>query len=172
MGKADEHLSESRPQTGGVARDFKRLRSDGAATVSELREFLGQMHGKSPQEVIGIVAKSGLTRSIILATFLFVVLLVALTIGPYLWEKFGSGATGPSTGESDTAKAPVAKPDEPKPEEQPAETVATTAKEKNVSDELDPDRAIDAMGIGETRTADPNKNPREDELDKLLDGIE
>jgi len=37
---------------------------------------------------------------------------------------------------------------------------------------VDPDRAIDAMGIGETRNADPNKNPMEDKLDKLLDGIE
>lgn len=172
MGKADEHLSETRPRTGGVVRDFKRLKTDGAATVSELREFLGEMHGKSPQEVIGIVAKSGLTRSIVLATFLFAVLLVALTVGPYLWERFGSGATGPTTGQSDTAKTPAAKPDEPKPDERPAETVATTPKDKSVSDELDPDRAIDAMGIGETRTADPKKNPMEDKLDKLLDGIE
>jgi hypothetical protein len=130
------------------------------------------MHGKSPQEVIGMVAKSGLTRSIVLATFLFAVLLVALTIGPYLWAKFGSGATGPVTDQSDTVKAPAAKLDEPKPDEQPAEAVATTAKEKSVGDEVDPDRAIDAMGIGETRTADPNKNPMEDKLDKLLDGIE
>jgi len=172
MGKADEHLSEIRPQTSGAFRDIERLRSDSAATVAEIREFLDQMHGKSPQEVIGMVAKSGLTRSIVLATFLFVVLLVALTIGPYLWERVGSGATGPATGQTDTAKEPAAKPDESKPDEQPTEAVATTPKGKSVSDELNPDRAIDAMGIGETRTADPNKNPREDELDKLLDGIE
>ncbi|MBC8874400.1 MAG: hypothetical protein H8E44_33610 [Planctomycetes bacterium] len=172
MGKRDEHLSETRPQTGGVARDFNRLKSDGAATVSELREFLGQMHGRSPQEVIGMVAKSGLTRSIILATFLFVILLVACTIIPYVWKDRDGSTAGPAAGQTDTAKAPAAKPDESKPDEQPAEAVATTAKDKSVSDELDPDRAIDAMGIGETRTADPDKNPMEDKLDKLLDGIE
>jgi len=172
MGKADEHLSEIRPQTGGAFRDIERLRSDGAATVAEIREFLDQMHGKSPQEVIGIVAKSGLTRSIILATFLFGVLLVVFTIIPYFLNQRDGGTAEAVAGQSDTTKAPTAKPDESKPEEQPAEAVTTTAKEKSVSDELDRDRAIDAMGIGETRTADPNKNPREDELDKLLDGIE
>ena len=172
MGKADEHLSETRPQTSGAFRDIERLRSDSAATVAEIREFLGEMHGKSPQEVIGIVAKSGLTRSIILATFLFVLLMAACTIVPYALKDRGDGATGPATDQSDTAKAPAVKPDESKPDEQPAEAVATTAKEKSVSDELDPDRAIDAMGIGETRTADPNENPMEDKLDKLLDGIE
>ena len=118
-----------------------------------------------------MVAKSGLTRSIILATLLFVFLLVVCTIGPYVWKKRGSGATGPAAGLTDAVKAPAAKPDESKPDEQPAETVATP-KDKSVSNELDPDRAIDAMGIGETRTADPDKNPMEDKLDKLLDGIE
>jgi hypothetical protein len=172
MGKADEHLSEIRPQTGGAFRDIERLRSDSAATVAEIREFIDQMHGKSPQEVIGIVAKSGLTRSIILATFLFGVLLVVFTIIPYFLNQRDGGTAEAAASQSDTAKEPAAKPDESKPEEQPAEAVTTTAKDKNVSDDLDPDRAIDAMGIGETRTADPNKNPREDELDKLLDGIE
>jgi len=172
MGKSEEHLAETRPQPGGVVRDFKRLRSDGAATVSELREFLGQMHGRSPQEVIGVVAKSRLTRSIILATFLFAVLLVACTIVPYVWEKRFGGSTGPATGQSDAAKAPAAKTDESKPDEQPADAVVEDPKEKAFADAVDPDRAIDAMGIGETRNADPNKNPMEDKLDKLLDGIE
>jgi len=172
MGKADEHLSEIRPQTGGAFRDIERLRSDSAATVSEIREFLSQMHGRSPQEVIGVVAKSGLARSIILATFLFVLLLIACTIVPYLLNERDGGTAGAAAGQTDAAKAPAAKPDESKPDEQPAETVATTAKDKSVSEEPDADRAIDAMGIGETRSADPDKNPMEDKLDKLLDGIE
>ena len=43
MGKAEDHLSESRPKAGGIARDVGRLKSDGAATVAELREFLGEI---------------------------------------------------------------------------------------------------------------------------------
>ena len=78
MEKARDHLSENQPRAGGIARDLDRLKSDAGATAAEIREFLGQMRGRSPQEMIGLVAESGLTRSMFLATFLFVLSLAVL----------------------------------------------------------------------------------------------
>lgn len=167
MGSAKEHLSETGPRTGGVARDLKRLKSDGAATVAELRQFLGQMHGRSPQEVLGLVAKSGLTLSILLATFLFAVLLVALTVIPYALRDREAEAAGPAAGQGTVAEeGAAAEPDgsQPAPAASPGGESGTA--------QPDPDRAVDALGIGETRVAEPDENPLENKLDNLLDGIE
>jgi hypothetical protein len=171
MGSARDHLSEPRPQPRGIARDVSRLRTEGAATAAELREFLGQMRGRSPQEMIGLVAGSSLTRSILLATFLTVLLLAALTIGPYFLKDKDKNKNA-------RAPAPVAetRSAEPKPRTEPAPPQATGEGAQSVANTeatgLDPERAIDVMGIGETRVADPKKNPLEDKVDKLLDGIE
>ena len=172
MERSREHLSETRPQAGGVARDVKRLKSDGAATVAELREFLGQMQGKSPQEVLGMVAKSGLTRSIGLATLLFVVLLVALTVIPYALDRRVAGASAPAADKGAAAKQEAAGPRESKPAEGPAGTPSAMRAGDSKVAQPKGDRALDALGIGETRVADPDKNPLEDKLDGLLDGVE
>ncbi|MHC4400803.1 MAG: hypothetical protein ACYTG0_14095 [Planctomycetota bacterium] len=171
MGKAEDHLSETRPKARGIARDLKRLKSDVGATAAELREFLGQMHGRSPQEMIGLVAKSGLTRSMFLATFLFVLLLAALTVIPYALRHHGADASAPVAGEGTVEEENPTEPDQPETTQQPAKPAAA-APVGTEDTGTDPERAIDAMGIGETRVADPNKNPLEDKLDNLLDGIE
>jgi preprotein translocase subunit SecG len=176
MERQDEHGAETRPPRGGVAGDFRRLKSDGAATVAELRDFLGQMKGKSSQEVLGMVAKSGLTRSILLATFLFAVLLVALTVGPYLLGQQGADAAAPAAGAGASAEQETAQPAESNPGDGraeaagPDESPASSGEGEAVPP--DADQAIDAMGIGEARVADPDENPLEDKLDNLLDGIE
>jgi hypothetical protein len=164
-------LSETRPQTGGVVRDLKRLKSDSTATVAELREFLGQMRGKSPQEMVGLVAKSGLVWSTCLATLLFAVLLIGLTV-PFV-KKGGQDTAGPATTQNSAASdEDTAKPGDSEPTEEPAETASKAPTTDADGNEVDPERAVDAMGIGETKTADPDENPLEDKLDKLLDGIE
>ena len=40
----------------GIARDLQQLKTHSAASVAELREFLAQMRGRRPQEVLGLVA--------------------------------------------------------------------------------------------------------------------
>lgn len=173
MGSAREHLSQSGAQTGGVARDFKRLKSDGAATVAELRQFLGQMQGRSPQEVLGLVAKSGLTLSILLATFLFAVLLVALTVIPYALRDREAEAAGPAARQGAAAEqGATAEPEGSQPAPAPAGTAAASPGGETGTEGADPDRALDALGIGETRVAEPDENPLENKLDNLLDGIE
>ena len=174
MEPAQEHPSETRPPAGGPGGDFRRLKTRGAATAAELREFLGQMRGKSPQEVLGLVAKSGLARGIVLATVLFVVLLVALTVGPYLLAERGADAAAPVAGQDAAPEANAANPAEPKPAKQPAAGASAAADPSagEAGAPPDADRAIDAMGIGETRVADPDESPLEDKIDGLLDGIE
>jgi len=149
-----------------------RLKSDGAATAAELREFLGQMRGRSPQEMIGLVAESGLTRSMFLATFLFVLLLAALTGIPYALRHYGVDGSAPIAKEKTAEEKDSTQVGQPETAEEPAETAAPTPDVDTTDTEIDPERAIDAMGIGETRVADPKENPLEDKLDKLLDGIE
>jgi hypothetical protein len=172
MPEARDHLSESRPKAGGIARDLGRLKTDGAATVAELREFLGRMQGRSPQEMLGLVAESGLTRSMFLATFLFVLLLAALTVIPYGLSSRSADASARAADQNTVAEEDNAQGPAPKTGEEPARP-AGVAPVLDVDDtKTDPERAVDAMGIGETRVANPNENPLEDKLDKLLDGIE
>jgi hypothetical protein len=172
MGRARDHLSESQPKSGGIARDVDRLKSDGAAAADELREFVGQMRGRNAQEMIGLVAESGLTRSMLLATSLFALLLAALTLIPFAIRHDGPDAAASVAEEAGAKERSGAEAGQAEPAGQPAEAPAGTAELNTAAPEVDPDRAIDAMGIGETRTADPEENPMEDRLDQLLDGIE
>jgi hypothetical protein len=172
MSDAREHQSETQPQTGGVMRDLKHLQSDGAATVAEIREFLGEMKGRRPQEMLGMVAKSGLTRSILLAIFLFAVVLIASTVVPYYWYGPPSGASAGASS-NNAAATPAADDDqEAQPAEDAADKIPATTDDGASDSEPGPDRAIEAMGIGETKTPEPGDNEMEDRLDKLLDGIE
>jgi len=172
MGKARDHFSETRPKGGGIARDLGRLKSDGGATVAELREFLGEMRGRSPQEMLGLVAESGLTRSMFLATFLFVLLLAALTVGPYVLSSLSADASAPVAEEKVVEEEDNPQAVGPETTEEPARPAAAAPVVDADDTKTDPERAVDAMGIGETRVANPNENPLEDKLDKLLDGIE
>ncbi len=160
-----EYLEQQQPRTVGIAGDLKRLKADSGATATELREFLSHLKGRSPQEVMGVVAESNLFRSILTATAGCVVLLVVFTIVPYalssrsasVSEKPAAAAVTP-TNEAPTAAAQAAA--------SPAESAAA------VPGEPDLERAAKAMGIGGTAEADPNTNPLDSKLDKLLDGIE
>jgi hypothetical protein len=145
---------------GGIAGDLKRVRRDGGATIGELREFIGQMRGRSPQEVLGMVSTSELVRGVIIATIGTVAFFALFTIGPYL-----------------TAEPPAKKPgDKNAPAvandnkvTTPAAGVAGTDTKKT---DTDLDAAAKALKIDEVKTADPNSNPLDKDLDKLLDGKE
>ena len=79
---------------------------------------------------------------------------------------------GPVADESTAANEDAAKTDDAGSAQEPPETASNTPATDGDGNEVDPERAIDAMGIGETKTADPDENPLEGKLDKLLDGIE
>ena len=67
MDSSKDHFESQQPAAGAM-QDYQSLRENTTASVGELREFLGRLKGRSPQEVMGIVAQSSLVRGISIAT--------------------------------------------------------------------------------------------------------
>ena len=92
------------PSALDVSGDFRNLRTHGTASLGELKEFLGKLRRKSPQEVIGIVSSSLLIQSVFIATAITIVFMAVFTVGPYfIW---GSSKAKPAP--TPTAPAPTA----------------------------------------------------------------
>lgn len=156
--KNDHAEQPARPPA--VSGQTRRLKADAAATAEELRQFIARMHGKSPQEVLGTVAQSGLTRGIVTSAIGAFVILVVFTVGPFLVNNLSAH----------TAPAATPKPQQAAVQAGPDRTQATEP--EAVPEDADLQKATDAMGIGETKTADPGKNPMDKRLDSLLDGVD
>lgn len=145
-----------------LPRDVETLHANGSASLAELKQFLGNLHGKSPQEVIGIVSASLLIQSMIAATFATIAILAVFTLGPYL-------IYGPPQ-----AKEAAAKPAAATPADNAAAAPATgSAAAAGGAGEVDPEAAAKAMGIDEAKSADPSQNPLDKgpDIDNLLDGV-
>jgi hypothetical protein len=165
MERTREQQEGSDPRSIGVGADIKRLRKDGSASVDELRDFVGRMHGKSPQEMMGLVNQSGLARGIAVSAGGFAAVLVVFTIIPYLW--FGNAsADEPTAKKGGQASAVV---------NAPANGDKGAAKKTGAdaaTGKPDPAALAKQLGIGEVEKADPNKNPLDSpKFDKLLDGL-
>ncbi|MFP6612545.1 MAG: hypothetical protein VB835_09570 [Pirellulales bacterium] len=153
----------------GVARDFRRLKADGGATADELREFIRRMRGKSPQQMLGILAQSGLVKSILVSAAGFVVVLSALTVVPYLLKPdTAAAANSPSASKQEQNRSTSPQPAETQAAN-PASSPATNA--QGTPQSPDAEAAAAALGIDETKQAPPDKNPLEKDLDNLLDGV-
>jgi hypothetical protein len=162
MERTREQQGDSEPRSIGVGADMHRLRKDGSASVDELRDFVGRMHGKSPQEMMGLVGESGLARGIAASASGFAAVLVVFTIIPYLW--FGNAsAHEPTAKKGGQASAVV---------NAPTNDDKGAAKKTAATGKPDPAALAKQIGIGEVEKADPNKNPLDSpKLDKLLDGL-
>ncbi len=143
----------------GIIGKMSRLRANSGATAGELREFVKQLRGRSPQEVIGVVAQSNLIRATAMAALGTIVLLLVFTILPAMMAKPKPIAITPPT----PAAAPpaAAKTDDTKTTT-PDPANAAKSKDKEVADKL---------GIGETKTADPKRNPLDSVGDDLFKDI-
>jgi hypothetical protein len=141
----------------GLTRDLTRLKQDGSASVAEVREFVRQMRGKSPAEVLGSVAQSSLTHGVVVATVATVILMVIFTAGPYV--VYGKApAKKPA---APAAAAEPAKPAEAAPAAAAAETTPAESKQPSKA-------AVDVLGENEAKESAPDKNPLEDKGDDLL----
>ena len=142
----------------GMMSDMKRLKAEASATTGELREFIRGLKGRSPQEVMGIMAGNSLTQAMLMATIGCVVMLAVLSL-PFA---FGSSSKGkPKPAETAGTEAGSSK------------STAVDGKTSSNGDTPSEDnikRASKAMGLDETKTADPKKNPL-DSFDKLLDNV-
>ena len=148
------------PAVLDVSGDFRNLRTHGTASLAELKEFLDKLRRKSPQEVIGIVSSSLLIQSVVIATVITVVFMAVFTIGPYfIWgSPKVKPAPTPTAAAAPASTAPAAK------------ATTTKAEKSDGPSQEDAAKAIKAMGMDETKTADPKANPLEKDFDKLLDG--
>jgi len=160
MDKLRKHLTDdSRKAKTGMVSGVKRLSSDTAASTSELRDFVRSLKGRSPQEVMGIVASSALTQAMIGSTIATAVLIGVLTVVPY-------ALSGPPKAKS----KPVASANTAEAESAKANNSTKVANASDTPSEEDIKKASKAMGLDETKTADPKKNPL-DNFDNLLDKV-
>jgi len=178
MENVDPQIMETEKTPRGLAGDFHRLKTGGAASFAELREFVGQMRGRRPQEVLGLVAASRLMGSIVWATIAAVVVVAAGSAGPYYWNRLAQDkpAEAAAVAEKAQPKAAPAKAEAPKTAPKSAAKTASAAPAQNKVENPDiaPDdaeKAVKIMGVGDTKMADPRKNPLEDKLDNLLDTV-
>ena len=63
-----------------MGRDVKNLKANTSTTATEVRAFLTEMHGKSPREMLGIIAQSNLTSSLLHSTAIIGTLLAGFTV--------------------------------------------------------------------------------------------
>jgi len=174
-------VPETQPPRG-LARDLHRARHGAQATAEELRAYVKQFSGKKPQEMLGLVAGSSLVQGTILASIITVVFMAAFTVGPYVWKRMSPPVAKASTKlvPAAAAPAPAATPAAATPGATPATAAAAgtapAAAPGTASavpptappGAVPPDPVLDRLGIGETKTADPNKNPLEAGADDLL----
>lgn len=161
MTTTSPHEPPASHSQGSISK-MKRLHDDGKHSVAELREFIAQMRGRSPQEVLGMVSSSALIRATVQATLGTLILFAIFTIGPYFWAQKQSVAVKPAAAVESVAAQPAA----------PVANVTPSSPTDNnpLPGEPDAAKAAKALDIGETKTADPNVNPLDKDLDKLLDG--
>ncbi len=169
-----ERMTSSGGESGkgafGVTRDLHKLKANASASLGELREFLAQTRGRSPQEVLGMVAGSALVRCVGWAVVGTVILLIVGTLGPYLiWGPPKARAAKPRPAVAAPAVA-TAQPAAPAQAAAPAAAPAAGAADQPSPE--DAKKAMKVMGLGETKTADPKTNPMDKKLDNLLDKLE
>ena len=62
-----------------VKGDFKNLKASSAVSAGELRQFLSEMRGQTPKEMLGSIAQSSLVRSVAISTACICSLLLGLS---------------------------------------------------------------------------------------------
>lgn len=131
--------------------DLRELKGNSRATVQELQAFLRELKGKSPQEMLGVVAASQLARSLVLSSTLVCGGILLFTAIPYFLG-------------DDPKEAPAAAAE-------PAPVVAPPAVAEKPPMEAKPD-PLSTLGVGEELTAPPGQNPLENKSDDFLKDLE
>jgi hypothetical protein len=151
----------------GLRRDVRQASEGVSASTAELRQFLHDMRGRSPKEMLGMVAQSGLMKATTAAAIGFVVVLVVFTLVPFGWAKlFPPGEQTTAAKADDDKKTADQKADAAKAEAAKPPTAEQTAAKK-AGDDL-----INKLGIGEQKPADPKTNPLDSKADDLLKGLD
>ena len=144
-----------------LSRDFGNLKRNTSSTAVEVRSFLAEMQGKSPREMLGVIAQSDLVGSLLVSTAIICFLLVAFTGIAFALTDDEAQPTAASTG--------------PAPENQPAQETNGRAPTTGTTDNSTPEeKAAKAMKVDQTKKGDPKeldlfdgKNSGDDILDDL-----
>ncbi len=148
--------------------DFKKLGRNSQAVVGELREFLANLKGKSPKEMMGAVAESSLAQSLLISTVIMTLLVFALSAIPYYLKDEQASAEAAEKGTTtednpaEQSNAPSVAGESSSGEEG---SVQETAPSKTPEQ-----KTADILGVGEV--ADPDSNPLDSGGDDLLDGLD
>ncbi|MEZ6091088.1 MAG: hypothetical protein R3C05_24320 [Pirellulaceae bacterium] len=163
----EQEITELKSGRVGPLRDLQQVREGTATSLAEMREFLSQLKGRRPQEVIGIVSASLLIQSLVVSSFLVVVILFAFTIGPYL-------VYGPPQTKRPAPERPVATVAGTDDNAADTNAQASASPSLDVAPAgVDAEQATKVMGLDDVKPADPDKNPLDGpSLDDLLDGID
>ena len=169
MNTHPESSDPPNPPMANPRSELRSLRVSSSATVTELKSFLRQLQGKSPQEMLGIVAASQLVRSICISTVIVLAAGLIFTAIPFAMgagknkEKAPSRESGGPTAAEPAIPRPSSAPDNPLPGEQ-------AANPDNPLTPVTPD--LSTLGVTEEKQAPPNENPLENNKDNFLDGLE
>lgn len=154
---------QQQPAGGGVRRAF----NDGSESLSELREFMQGLRGKSPHEVLGDVANSSLVQSTLTAAVGFLLVIVGLSVATYYWDQaFGEPQTAAAKQPEQAAPAADTNATQPTKDSDPASVPAPGEPGQTT---MSGDPLLNNLGSGETKSADPNTNPLESSLDGVLE---
>lgn len=168
MDHTRDRLSEP-PARGGVANDLHKLRTNGAASAAELREFLSSIRGKSPEDALGAFASSNLIQALLISTIGFVLVIGVFTVVPYMLNESAEAANNSSKSKTAAQSAPKSTTAEKGPTKTTAtssESTAETPPANPTASEPDLNNAARVLGIDETKGTNPAEAP---DLDSILD---
>ncbi|MBT3890343.1 MAG: hypothetical protein HN617_11685 [Planctomycetaceae bacterium] len=166
MNSSEQNRTQTQDKgSGGITGDIRSVKNNGAASLTELREFIGSLKGRKPQEAIEIASSNGLIRGLMISTIGFLVVLFVFTVIPFFLHEDEVVTQQGITPTSENAL-----------ETQESNSTADAGTQGG-SDSLQTPTAqgeelLDKLQIGETKTADPDANPLDSQFNDLLDGIE
>lgn len=139
-----------KPPLASTRAELRNLRNSSQATIDELRAFLAEMKGRSPQEMLGMVAGNRLFRAMLQSCVLVLAIIAVGTVVPYL-----------TRGEPETVVAV------PEPVEEPAAVPEASPEPVEPAPE-----AVETLGVGEEKQAPPDVNPLDTGTGGFLDELE
>ena len=148
--------------------DFKKLGRNSQAVVVELREFLANLKGKSPKEMMGAVAESSLAQSLLISTLIMTVLVFAFSAIPYFLKDDQEAVQASGKGSAVQKETDGQAPSQSDSGESSS---GESGESKDADSAKTPEqKAADILGVGEV--ADPDSNPLDSGGDDLLDGLD
>ena len=151
-----------------VSRDVKNIKKNTSTVADELNQFLAEIRGKSPTEMLGAFAKSNLVQSGITATIILLCILIITTIIPFALNNNKTSKqnitieTSTSTSTTNVPQRVITTP------------IANSSKtNKTVKPTTNaPESVAKTLGIGESKEGDPPEPNPFDSTGDLLQELE